>query len=183
MNAPKPGRYQRSTPALIGSLIVVLVGIAVFVGLRGLLRDNPDVDPRALAPHEYAAVLEAARADLPAVAPRAVPEGWAATSMRFAPAPTPRFHLGMLTDQDRYVGVEQSRADVERMVRTHVDKDAEQGDDVEISDGELAGTWQSWTDAGGDYALTRTYRRTTVLVVGTAGEDTIASVATALAAD
>src|SRR5690606_15303657 len=76
-----------------------------------------------------------------------------------------------------------SRADVERMVRTHVDKDAEQGDDVEISDGELAGTWQSWTDAGGDYALTRTYRRTTVLVVGTAGEDTIASVATALAAD
>lgn len=179
----KPGRYQRSTPALIGSLLVLLVGIVLVVVVPNLLRDTPEVEPRGLSEQEYAAVLGAARDQLPAVAPREVPEGWSATSMRFTPAPTPRFHLGMLTDEERYVGVEQSRGAVERMVRTYVDEDAAPGEDVEVAEGELAGTWQSWTDADGDFALTRTFEDTTVLVVGTAGEDVIVSVAGALASD
>ncbi|MDP9820581.1 DUF4245 domain-containing protein [Nocardioides massiliensis] len=187
MSAPqpagRPGRYQRSTPALIGSLIVVLAGVGLFVGFRSLVRDDVQVDPRALNEQEYAAVLSAARDQVPAVAPNALPEDWITTSMRFTPEPTPRFHLGMLTDERRYVGVEQSRAAVERMVSTHVDADAVPGDDVEVTDGELAGTWQSWTDDGGDFALTRTFEDTTVLVVGTAGADTITALAASLTTD
>ena len=49
----------------------------------------------------------------------------------------------------KYVGVEESRSSIEDLVTEHVDPDAERGKDVTIA-GE---TWQTWTDAGGDYAL------------------------------
>lgn len=176
-----PGRYQRSPAALIGAMIATLVVVVGFVGFRGLFRQDLDVEPRGLSAQEYAAVLTAAREQLPAVAPPAIPEGWTANSMRFTPQPTPRFHLGMLNEDGRYVGLEQSSAALERMIATYVDDDAVAGDDVEIG-GELGGTWQSWSDDGGDVALTREYEGTTVLVVSSGGADAVTAYAATLRA-
>ncbi len=64
---------------------------------------------------------------------------------------SPTWHLGLLTDEGKYVGVEEALGGVDDLVEEHVDPDAEQGKDVEI-DGI---TYQTWTDAGGDYALSR----------------------------
>ncbi|HSE07580.1 MAG TPA: DUF4245 family protein, partial [Nocardioidaceae bacterium] len=66
-------------------------------------------------------------------------------------------------DQDRYVGLEQSRRSAESMVETYVDPEAERGRQVEVA-GE---TWRLWTDQGGDTALTRQDDGVTTLVVGT----------------
>ena len=74
----------------------------------------------------------------------------------------------------KYVGVEEARASIKDLVEEHVDADAERGKDVTIG-GEK---WQTWTDAGGDYAVARVVRgpegaEESVLVVGSAPADQV----------
>ena len=69
----------------------------------------------------------------------------------------------------KYVGVEEARTSIKSLVEEHVDADAQRGKDVTIG----AEKWQSWTDAGGDYAVARVVRgpkgaEESVLVVGSA---------------
>ncbi len=163
----------------MGALIVTVLAVLAFSLFRALTRDNPTTPVRAV---DYLAVVTAARADaeLPLLAPARLPTGWKATSATFDPAKQ-RWHLGLLTDKDDYVGVEESRDTTQAMVQTYVDKSAEQGEDVTI-DGEI---WQSWTDAGGDYAVVRLVDparigQGVVLVVGTASEDEIQGLAASL---
>ena len=164
----RPGRYQRSFAGMIGAMLVLLGAVAAFVLFRDAVRDEPETPVRAIdyeRPAEYAA--EQASFDL--VAPRELPEGWKATSVRYTPGRAESWHIGFLTDEGRYIGLEQADELLSTMVRDHVDEDAVQGDDVEI-DGE---TWQGWTDEGGDTALVREERDLVTLVVGTADRDTL----------
>ena len=69
--------------------------------------------------------------------------------------PSHRWHLGMLTDEDRYVGLEQADDSVATMVETYVDQARERGRPVQV-DGR---PWPTYTDAGGDLALVRRGRR------------------------
>jgi len=80
-----------------------------------------------------------------------LPTGWKATSATYERGPSPAWHLGMLTGTSKYVGVEESRSSVQDLATQHVDVDARRGKDVTIN-GE---TWQTFTDAGGDYAVAR----------------------------
>ena len=98
--------------------------------------------------------------------PDPMPEGWRATSVSYVPGRAPTWHLGMLTDQGSYVGIEESLATEQDMVEKFVDPDAERGDKVRLR----GLTWREWTDSGGDYALVLSTRKQTVLVGGSAGE-------------
>jgi uncharacterized protein DUF4245 len=152
---------------MIGAMLVLLLVIGAFVAFRAINRTQPDNPVR---PVDYEQTLQYARdqADFPLLAPASLPRGWRATSVTFVPDPV-RWHLGILTDQDEYVGLEQSRSSLATMVERYVDGNAVEGRVVRV-DGE---PWRRWSDAGGDSALTRVDAGVTTLVVSDAGEDVL----------
>ena len=159
----QPGRYQRSPNALIGSLLVVLLVIIGFVGLRSLGRGNQDV---AVPSVDYAAAALQARAQglVLAAAPEPLPKGWRATSVRYSGRPDPSWHVGILSDEQTYVAIEERRATPDAMAARFLDQDAQQGGAAEI-DGVR---WQTWTSGDG-FALVRATGRDTLFVGGPAG--------------
>jgi hypothetical protein len=166
---PTGGRYQRSTGGLLGAMIVTVLAVVAIAGLNALKTDRPETPVRAV---DYEAMVRAGRADakLVVMAPPSLPSGWKATSATYSTGSSPTWHLGMLTDDGKYVGVEEALGGVKPLVEEHVDADAVQGKDVLI-DGVM---YQTWTDADGDYAVSREVEAengTTAeswLVVGTA---------------
>jgi hypothetical protein len=163
----QPGRYQRSFSGMIGAMLVLLLVVGAFVVFRGLFRTDTEVTVRAVD-YQRTQSFAQEQVDFPILAPETMPEGWRATSVRFVPEP-PRWHLGVLTDEDRYIGLEQSRSSEKKMVETYVDRDAVRGEPVQAA----GDTWQTWTDEDGDTALTRVQDDVTVLVVGTPGVEVL----------
>jgi hypothetical protein len=146
---------------MVGAMVVMVVLLVAWVGFRSLTTQEPDSPVKTV---DYAQVVEPARKAAPfdLVAPPSLPPGWRATSVNFNDQSQPRWHLGVLTDQKRYVGLEQAERPVRQMVRQYVDEDASRGAPVEV-----AGTsWGTYTDAGGDLALVKQDGATTTLVVG-----------------
>lgn len=186
-DSPEPvsgggARYQRSPGGLIGALLVTVVAVLAFVGFRALTSDEEPTPVRAV---DYAAVAQGAREDdkLVVLAPSRLPLGWKATSATYTRGASPTWHLGMLTEDNKYVGVEEARSSIKELVEEHVDAAAEQGKDVTIG----AEKWQTWTDAGGDHAVARVVRgpggvRESVLVVGSAPADEVRRLAGSLTA-
>jgi hypothetical protein len=154
------GRYQRSAGGMVGAMVVLVALVVGWVGVRALTSTSAD-DERTV---DYARVVPAVRkaADLAVVAPPALPEGWRATSTRFTDGAREHWHLGVLTDRDKYVGLEQSADSVRSMVREYVDPRPSQGEPVRVA----GRTWSTYTDSGGDLALVRRAGGTTTLVVG-----------------
>ncbi len=154
-------RAQRPVGGLVGAMLVLLVLILGWVGLRNLTSNDPDSPVQNL---DYARDVPLARktAGFDLVAPPSLPNGWRATSVRFTPAPGAHWHLGVLNRQDRYVGLEQGEASVASMVDTYVDEAAERGAPAQVA----GRTWLTFSDAGGDLALVRRAGGTTTLVVG-----------------
>jgi hypothetical protein len=162
------GRYQRSPGGLIGALLVTVVAVIAFAVFRGLTTDDAPTPIRAV---DYAAVVQGARSDdkLAVLAPERLPLGWKATSARYTRGVSPTWHLGMLTGERKYVGVEEARTSIKDLVAEHVDENAQRGKDVTIGNEK----WQTWTDSGGDYAVARVLEgprgaQETVLVLGSA---------------
>lgn len=178
--SPGGGRYQRSTGGLIGAMVVTVVAVVGFWALNAFKTDHESSPVPAV---DYTAMMRSGRADhkLLVMAPTSLPRGWKATSATYQTGSSPTWHLGTLTDRGQYVGVEEALGGVKNLVEQHVDADAVQGKDVTI-DGQ---TYQTWTDAGGDYAVSRTVRIgggdvETYLVVGPAPHATIREFAAAL---
>jgi hypothetical protein len=162
------GRYQRSSGGLIGALLVTVAAVLAFVGFRALTSEDKAIPVRAV---DYTAAVQSARADgkLLVLAPARLPVGWKATSATYTRGLSPTWHLGLLTGDSKYVGVEEARTSIEDLVEEHVDEAAERGKEVTVG----TERWQSWTDAGGDYAVARVVRgprgaEQSVLVVGSA---------------
>jgi hypothetical protein len=161
----RPGRYQRSVAGGVGSLIVLVLVVLAFVLFRSLFRDN-DVD--VVQPVDYLPVVGAAQqAGLHVVYPASLPTGWEATSVDFDPGPEAVWGVGMLTDEGRFVGVRQSKEDLDSLLHTYVDATPVKGDAVTV-DGALVPDWQEWSDAGGDHAYSATVGHSQVLVFGRA---------------
>ena len=175
----KPARYQRSFAGMLGALLVLVLGIGVFVVLRGVTRVEP---PDPVRPVDYVQPARFAQeeAGYEVLTPRVLPEGWTATSVRFQPAAEDRsWHIGVLTDEQRYIGVEQAERSAAAMVADFVDEEAQEGGEVEIE----GRSWRVWTDPGrdpgadpstapsGDLALVREDDGATTLVVGTVTQD------------
>lgn len=142
-------------------MIVVVAIIAVFVALRAVNRTEPESAVRSV---DYQPVVAAAReqVDFPILAPPELPAGWRATVAEFTADPS-SWHLRVLSDEGRYLGLEQSRSSARAMVGTYVDQDAVRGRAVDVQ-GE---PWRLWTDEGGDTALVRTEGDVTTLLVTT----------------
>lgn len=173
MSQPVNSRSQRSVAGMVGALIVVVLLVALWVGFRSLTSDKEATPVHTV---DWAAWVKAGRADqqLMLFAPAKLPSGWRATSVDYAGGNGASWHLGLLTDSGKYVGIEESRESTEDLVEQYVDEDAVRGEDVTVA-GEA---WQTWTDAGGDYALVRSVEvggqpYESVLVVGSAPEAAI----------
>jgi hypothetical protein len=173
MNQPVNPRAQRSVGAMVGALVVVVVIGVVWVKIGG--SDEKATPVRTV---DWSAWVKAGRAEhqLTMYAPTALPDGWRATSVQYSGGVQPRWHLGLLTDAGRYVGIEESRGSPEDLAEQYVDQDAVRGEDVTV-DGQ---TWQTWTDSGGDYALVRSIpvggtAYESVLVGGSASAETVRS--------
>ena len=182
MSESRPGatRYQRTSGGLIGAMIVTVLFVVAFVAFRGFVRDNESTPVRKV---DYQTWVKAGRSDgkLAVYVPSPLPEAWEATSASYATGTQPAWHLGLLTDDRKYVGVEEARDSTKDLVEEHVDPDATRGKDVEI-DGV---TWQTWRDVGGDYAVVRSLdgpdgTPESVLVVGSAPESQVRDVAGSL---
>lgn len=105
----------RGNPAMgdiIRSMVVIAAIILGLYGFGQLFTATPENKVKAI---DYVSVVEQARpaASFPLVAPAALPEGWRATSARFQ---TSGWHLGVLTDDDNYVGLEQIRSSADRAI-------------------------------------------------------------------
>lgn len=164
----KPGRYQRSSNGLIGAMIVTLLAIGAFVLLRSLVRADVEVERESV---DYAAAAEAARgAGFDVVAPVSLPDGWVATAVDLEQSDPPLWGLGLLTDDETFVGLRQEDESVEDLVEVNIDEDAVEGDPLEL-DSAIGTTWQTWTDAGGDTGYAIDVGDQTVLVYGSASAE------------
>jgi hypothetical protein len=155
------GRYQRSFGGLVGSMIVLVALILVWVGFRALTSSTPDDPVQTVDYHQDVPAARRA-ADFHLLAPPTLPDGWRATTVSFTDTPVQHWHLGVLTDAGRYVGLEQGQQSVRSMVGQYVDKAPQRGAPVDVS----GRRWSTWTDSGGDLALVTQQGRTTTLVVG-----------------
>ncbi len=164
----QPSRYQRSFGGLVGALIVAIAVIAGYVVFRAILRVDPP-DPVQAVDYVAAASYAQQQISFPIAAPTELPPGWIATSASSRIAPEPRWHLGMLTQNRKYVGVEESTLTPEEMAKAAIDPAATQGADVSAG----GVTWQRWTGPGDNIAYVRRAQGYTLLLVTTAGDDTL----------
>ncbi len=171
------GRYQRSMSGMIGALVVTLLGIGAFVAFRALNRTDLEIAPEAVDYRALVSQVQAAGDDV--VYPSSLPAGWIVTSANYKPGRDRNWDLGALTADDRFAGLHQADTSVERLVADLVDDNAEEGAPVRL-DSPLAGTWRTFTDSGGDYAVAAEVGEDTLLVFGSAPPQQIRDLAESL---
>ena len=170
----RPGpRPPRTFGAMAGALVFLLLVVLGWVLFRAVTSDH---NPTPVRTVDWSAWVKAGRAEqrLAIFAPESLPSGWRATSVDYTGGNTPQWHLGMLTGEGKYVGVEESLTSTKDLVEQYIDEEAVRGKDVTVG----GATWQSWSDAGGDHALVRSVEvdgraYESVLVGGSAPEETV----------
>jgi hypothetical protein len=146
----QPSRYDRSFGGLLAAMIVTVLFVAAYVGFRALTRDQPDVVEKV----DYlSCVAYLQEADVTVVYPGELPPHWKATSINFERGNPPRWRVGMVTDDDEFVGVVQQKMEVADLLHSYVDQSPAQGDDAAPVNTLGAAQWQTWSDAGGDHAF------------------------------
>ena len=168
--------YPRGLQGLIGAMVatVVLV-LATWVVSRPQKQDLPQAVPAI----DYSAQLQTAREQAPfdVLAPETLPDGWRATSARWRGSePTVTWHLGVLTDDDTYVGLEQSNATASSFIEDSTRADEPRGP-VEV-DGT---SWQTY-ESGTETALVLVEEDVTTVVTGTATRADLVTFAESLTA-
>jgi Protein of unknown function (DUF4245) len=175
--AERPSRgYQRSAPALIGAMLAVMgLIVAIWALSRFQHRDLPD----PARPVNYTAQLAVARQSAPfdVLAPASTPPGWRATSVSWdGQPPDLTWHLGFLTAQDQYVGLEQGSAPSAAFVAASTSA-TEPGQPVKIG----GQRWQTLSSTDSSvHALVRRTPGVTTVVTGTAAESQLESFAGSL---
>jgi hypothetical protein len=162
--AAGPARTSRGNPSMadiLRSVALLAVALLVVAEVGGWFRQDTVVEPEAV---DYQAVSRqaAGEASYPLLVPPTLPDGWQATQARWD-ATAQHWHLGLLTEDDVYVGVEQARsATVDDLVDTYL----EGGE----PDGEIAvggAPWRVYVDAANERtALLTTGAGVTTMVLG-----------------
>ena len=146
----RPSRYDRNFGGLLAAMLVTVLFVGGYVGFRALTRDQPELVPDV----DYAScVAYLQEAGVTVVYPRELPSGWRANVIHYAPGNPPGWRIGLVTDQDEFVGVVQQQEDVDDLLTQYVDESPRQGDDASPENGLGATSWQTWSDAGGDHAF------------------------------
>lgn len=162
----QPSRYNRSFGGMTGALLVTVVFVLAFVLWRSLFQDGDEENPTPTVDWRESVTL-AEQADLPVVHPRELPAGWRATSVELRAGDRPVWGMGVLTDDGRFVGIRQEDASVADLVETYIDEDATAGPDASVAS-DVTGTWQTWSDDGGDHGYSTELGDETLLVYGSA---------------
>jgi len=149
---PSMGDIARSV-AVLGAILLALFG------LGRLLTVTPD-EPASTV--DYRSAVESSRtvADFDVLAPASLPDGWRATSVRFE---QDSWHLGVVTADDDYVGLEQVAADPRRALDRFANGSRSYGDTVVGRE-----KWSLYTGPGDDLTYVRRDGDMTIVVTGTA---------------
>jgi hypothetical protein len=149
---PSMGDIARSV-AVLGAIVLALFAVG------RLLTVTPDEPVRSV---DYRSAVESSRAvaEFDVLAPASLPEGWRATSVRFE---QDSWHLGVVTDDDDYVGLEQVEASAERAVERFAKGSRSYGDVVVGGE-----TWLLRTGPQDDLTYVRRDGDMTIVVTGTA---------------
>ena len=175
----QPGRYQRSASGMVGALLVTLLVILAYVGFRAFSRTDPDVQPQHV---DYLAQIGfAQQAGAHLAYPASLPAGWYVTRVDYSPGRRPELGLSMLTPDDRYAGVRLSPLSLPQLLTTYVDAHPTAGKPVSMDTG-LVTRWDTWTDSGGDTALTAHWHHESLMVFGSASPTELEAVAGSLTA-
>jgi len=172
----QPSRYERSTSGMVGALLLTFVFVIGFVVFRSCSRVNPDVSPDHV---DYRAQVGFAQQDgATLVYPAHLPPGWYATRVDFEAGTRPELGISLLTP-DQYVGIRQSPRDVPELLAAYVDARPTAGPSVTV-DGGVVRRWESWTDSGGDTALSARWHHESLLVFGTVSRADLVQLASTL---
>lgn len=158
-------RYPRTFGGLIGSMIVAVVAVVIYVVLQNGTHERPDIQPEAVDYLDTVATVQAASYTI--AYPPTLAQGDIATAVRFTPGDRPAWGLSVYTAGEKFIGVQQQDDSLSSLLTTYVDKKARQGKDVTLG-GPLGATWTTWSDAGGDHAFATEVEGDTVLVYGSA---------------
>ena len=146
----QPSRYNRSFGGLLAAMVVTVLFVGGYVGFRALFREQPDIKPNV----DYlSCVAYLQEADVVVVHPEQLPAGWRANVIHFERGTPPTWRLGVVTDDDEFVGVVQQKGDVDALLTEFVDKSATEGDAASPQNDLGASSWQTWSDSGGDHAF------------------------------
>jgi hypothetical protein len=180
--ARRPGRYETSPAGMVGALIVTLLVILAFVAFRAFNRTDLDVKPAKI---DYLSQVRIAQQAAPKgstdlVYPARLPSGWYATNVTLSVDGTrPDFRMSMLTADEEYVGFIQSPTALAELLTTYVDPQPQAGPPVTVP-GAITPRWDTWTDSGGDTALTARHDGESLMVFGTVSRAQLEQLAASL---
>lgn len=135
---------------------VLLLGLFVVGQLVTVTPDRPEL--RVELGDAVAGARRTAKFDV--IAPTTLAPGWIANSARSGPD---AWHLGVLTPEDKYIGLEQAMTSVRGIVDDFAPESRAAGT-VSLN-GEA---WQVRTESDGDRIYVRDFGETSVLVIGSA---------------
>ena len=171
-------RADRAKARTMKNLVWALLACFIVVAFLMIVTWRPKEEKvRAV---EYTAQLQDARKLAPWVrGPEPMPSGWTATSVEFrAPQQSPvTWHLGVVTAQKKYVGLEQSNVTANAYQFDKLGKTADDGTST------VAGvTWQrkKLLDRDNEQALVLIGSGATTIVTGNAGYQALETFAAAL---
>jgi len=174
----RPGRYQRTTSGLVGAILITVVAVVGFIALLSLFRDEPEIEADRVDYLEIVGLAQDAKLD--PVYPAELPSGWTATKAEVLQDEQSGFDLGLLTDDEEFVGVVSTDEDLDHLLAERVDEeDVETTENFTVS-GSVATDWQGYADSGGDLAYAAEVSGRTVLVYGSASEEDMAKIVASL---
>lgn len=153
---------------VIGLLILALAGLGVWFQVR------PETKVQAV---DYATAAKAARgvSSFKILTPSSLPNGWKATTVRYAAGAKGSWHLGVLTDDGKYVGLEQTGAGILTALQDYSPDTTPRGTSA------IGGfTWQVRQSTNGETTLVREEGGITIIVTGTAAKSVLETYAASL---
>lgn len=162
-------------------MIILVAVVLAIVGYRALFRAELQVDPQAV---DYREAGEAvAAAGLPVVVPTALPDGWIATTAEPERGRTPVWRMGVLTDDERFVGLRLADLPAEELIEdTYPEATYDEGAGVTVPGAAVATDWETWELESGDLAWAAEVDGGTLLVHGSAPAEALEEFVTTLEA-
>jgi len=154
------GTSSRGNPALgdiVRSVVVISVILLGVFFIGKIMTVEPEHPTSTI---DYQSALKSARpvADFDLLGPTSLPKGWRATSARYD---KDSWHLGVVTDDDEYVGLEQLRASAKETIGKFADGSRADGSVT------IDGTrWDRRSGPDGESTYVRRDGDMTVLVTG-----------------
>jgi hypothetical protein len=161
---------------MLRSILVIGVLLLGLAAVGYWFQVKPDNTVEAV---DYVTAAEEARGDaaFDVLAPSSLPKGWKATTVRYESGERGQWHLGVLTDQDEYIGLEQTGIGTQRAIERFAPKTEATGKAT------VGGqSWQVRQSGRGENTLVREDGDITIIVTGTADLATIKDYAETLRA-